>query len=181
MPSFKSKVIIKILNYFFTNPEAKHYINELARILDLDPKNVDRKLKEMEREGLLKSEFVGNQRFFYLSKNYPLLSQYRQIFLKTYGMERLLKDILTQIQGVKEAYIFGSYAQNKMDASSDIDLLVVGNHSVLLLQKQLLKIQKEIGREINIVNLSEDELKSKKRARNPFIKNIFSQKIIKLL
>lgn len=181
MPSFRSKVTIKILNYFFINPEAKHYINELARILELDPKNVDRKLKELENEGLLESEFVGKQRFFYLSKNYPLLSQYRQIFLKTCGIERLLKDILSQTIGVQEAYIFGSYAQNKMDASSDIDLLVIGDHSSLSLQKKIIKVQKEIGREINIINLSEEELKTKRRARNPFIKNIFSQKIVKLL
>ena len=32
--------------------------------------------------------------------------------------------MLKNIKGLKEAYIFGSYASNKMDSSSDIDLLV---------------------------------------------------------
>ena len=91
MISLKSKVTIKILNYFFINSDAKHYINELARILNLDPKNVDTKLKELEKEGLFKSEFLGKQRYFYLAKKYPLLKEYRQIVLKTVGIEQHLK------------------------------------------------------------------------------------------
>ena len=89
MISLRSKVTIKILNYFFINPDARHYINELARILNLDPKNVDTKLKELEKEGLLKSEFSGKQRYFYLSKKYPLLKEYRQIV--RYSTQKLTK------------------------------------------------------------------------------------------
>ncbi|MCX5667712.1 MAG: hypothetical protein NTY34_05330 [Candidatus Omnitrophica bacterium] len=39
MISLRSKVAIKLLDYYFLNPEAQVYINELARILELDPKN----------------------------------------------------------------------------------------------------------------------------------------------
>lgn len=180
MISLKSKVTQKILNYFFINPKAKHYINELARLLDLDPKNVDRKLKELEEAGLFSSEFSGKQRFFYLNKKSPLLKHYQGIFLKTFGIEKKLKDILAGVKGVKRAYLFGSYVKKNMDELSDIDLLVIGNHSSLSLQKEMNKLQKEIGREINLVNLSEKESKEKKKS-NPFIKNIFSGNIIKLI
>lgn len=181
MISLKSKITKKILNYFFINPQAKHYINELAKILELDPKNVDRKLKYLEKNGLLKSEFSGKQRYFYLSKEYPLLKEYRQIILKTIGIEQNLKDLLNKTKGVKESYIFGSYAQDQMDASSDIDVLVIGDHSPLALQKKINKIQTEISREINIINLTKKEFEKKKKEANPFITNIFSEKTIKLL
>jgi predicted nucleotidyltransferase len=181
MISLRSKVTIKLLDYYFLNLEAQVYINELARMLDLDPKNTETKLKELEREGLFKSEFRGKQRYFFLAKDNPVLEHYRQIFLKTYGIEKRLKDIISNFEGVKEAYLFGSYAGNKMDSSSDIDIMVIGNHSVLELQKVIAELQKYTSREFNVINLSPKEFEKKKKNKDPFINNVFKSKIIKLI
>lgn len=181
MISIRSKVAIKLLDYFFLNPDAKAYINELARILDLDPKNTETKLKEFEKDGIFKSEFRGKERYFYLAKNNPILKHYRQIFLKTYGIEKKLKDTLNGIIGLKEAYIFGSYATNKMDSSSDIDILVIGTHSSIELQRLIAKLQKDTGRELNVTNLHPQEFDLKKKNKDPFIAKIFKTKIIKLI
>mgnify|MGYP006305782167 CR=1 FL=1 len=181
MLSLRSKVTIKLLDYYFLNPEAEVYINELARILSLDPKNTETKLKELEKEGLFKSEFRGKQRYFFLAKDNPILEHYRQIFLKTYGIEKKLKDVLNGIKGLQEAYLFGSYANNKMDSSSDIDLLAVGAHSVLELQRIITTLQKDTDREFNVINLSSKEFEKKKKDNDPFITNVFKTKNIKLL
>lgn len=181
MISLRSKVAIKLLDYFFLNPDTQAYINELARILELDPKNTESKLKEFERAGLFKSEFRGKERYFFLAKNNPVLKHYRQIFLKTHGIEKRLKDVLSSIKGVKQAYVYGSYAANKMDSSSDIDILAIGSHSVLELQKTISKLQKDTGREFNITNLSPKEFIAKKRDKNHFINHVFKTKIIRLV
>ena len=181
MISLRSKVAIKLLDYYFLNPDAQVYINELARALELDPKNTETKLKEFEKEGLFKSEFRGKQRYFFLAKDNPVLEHYRQIFLKTYGIEKRLKDVLRDIKGLKEAYLFGSYANNKMDSSSDIDILAIGSHSVLELQRVIAKLQKDMGREFNITNLSLKEFEVKKKGKDPFINGVFKTKIIKLV
>jgi len=181
MISLRSKIAIKLLDYYFLNPDAQNYINELARILNLDPKNTETKLKEFEKQGLFKSEFRGRERYFFLAKNNPILENYRQIYLKTYGIEKSLKDLLKSIKGIEEAYIFGSYAADKMDASSDIDVLAVGSHSVLELQRRVAKLQRETAREFNIVNLSEKEFTAKKKKKVPFIDNIIKNKKIKLV
>jgi predicted nucleotidyltransferase len=174
-------VTIKLLDYYFLNPQAQVYINELARILDLDPKNTETKLKELEKEGLFKSEFRGKQRYFFLAKDNPILEHYRQIFLKTHGIEKRLKDMMGNIKGLKEAYLFGSYAANKMDSSSDIDLLAVGAHSVLELQRAIAKLQKDTGREFNVTNLSPKEFETKKKNKDPFINGVFKTKTIRLI
>jgi len=181
MISLRSKVAIKLLDYYFLNPDTQHYINELARILELDPKNTETKLKEFEKSGLFKSEFRGKERYFFLAKDSSLLEHYRQIFLKTYGIEKRLKDALRGIKGLKEAYIFGSYATNKMDSSSDIDILAIGSHSVLELQRLIAKLQKDIGREFNVKNLSQKEFEIKKKGKEPFITGVFKTKIIRLV
>jgi predicted nucleotidyltransferase len=181
MISLRSKVAIKLLDYYFLNPDAQHYINELARILGLDPKNTETKLKEFEKKGLFKSEFRGKERYFFLAKDNPVLEHYRQIFLKTYGIEKRLKDMLRDIKGLKEVYIFGSYPTNKMDSSSDIDILAVGSHSVLELQRVIVKLQKDIGREFNVTNLSQKEFATKKKDKDPFISSVLKTKTIKIV
>ena len=181
MVSLRSKVAIKLLGYYFLNSNAQHYINELARMLELDPKNTETKLKEFEKQGLFKSEFRGKERYFFLAEDSPVLEHYRQIFLKTYGIEKKLKNILCSIKGVKEAYIFGSYANNSMDSSSDIDLLVIGEHSTMDLQRHIVILQKETGREFNVANLSLKEYNGKKQGNDAFIANIFKNKTIKVI
>lgn len=181
MISLRSKVARKVLDYYFINPDAEHYINEIARILGLDPKNTETKLKEFEKQGLLKSEFRGKQRYFFLAKENPLLKHYREIFLKTFGLQKRLKEALMGIEGIQEAYIFGSFASDTMDISSDIDILAVGTHLGLDLQRKIVALEKDTGREINIKNLSPKEFAEKKKNKNPFIAHVFKGKTIKLI
>ena len=181
MISLRSKITIKLLDYYFLNPEAQAYINELARILEIDPKNTETKLKELEKEGFFKSEFRGKQRYFFLAKDNPILEHYRQIFLKTHGIEKRLKDMIGNLKGLREAYLFGSYATNKMDSSSDIDLLAIGTHSVLELQRVVAKLQKDTGREFNVTNLSPREFEAKKKDEDSFINGVFKTKTIRLV
>jgi predicted nucleotidyltransferase/predicted transcriptional regulator with HTH domain len=180
MISFKSEITKKVLNYFFLNPHESQYVNELSRKLSLDKRNLVKKIRDLEKEGLLKSEVRGNMRLYSLNKHYPLLAEMKNIFLKTAGVENKLRTILNELPGVKKAFLFGSYAQDKMSAHSDIDLLIVGNHKIIALQKKLSALQKELEREINAINMDEPEFAKKRRNQDPFISNIFKNKTIEL-
>jgi uncharacterized protein len=181
MLNFKSKIACKILNYYFLNPKQKKYINELARMLDLDPKNTHRKLVELEKEGVLESEFMGMQKYYRLNVGFPLIKEYKQIFMKTAGLEETLRTILSNVNGIMEGYVYGSYAKDKMDSLSDIDVLVIGNHSVLELEQLITVLQKETGREINVVNLDRKEFSKKLKDKNSFISEVMSGKLIRLI
>lgn len=86
MFNFSSKIAVKILRYFFINPGKKNYINELARILEADPGNLSRKLAELEKEGILISEFSGEQRYYFINKKYPLLKEVKKAFELKHGL-----------------------------------------------------------------------------------------------
>lgn len=181
MISFRSTITQKLLNYFFLNPKQKEYLNGLARLLDVDAKNLDKKLKELEVLGLFKSELNGNQKYYYVNENFPLFQEYKKIIAKTIGIEHLLKSVLKNINGIEEAYIFGSYSKNQLDVSSDIDLLIIGNHKALKAQKAILPVQNQLNREINIIDMTKEEFEERKNKKDPFLKDIFSKPIIRII
>ncbi|MCF7906885.1 nucleotidyltransferase domain-containing protein [Patescibacteria group bacterium] len=181
MLKLRSIITKKILGYFFLNPQKEKYINELAKKLNLDVGNLFRKLKELEKEKILISEKRGNQKYYSLNQDYPLLEELKRIYNSNYGVVENLKNKLQKIKKLKEAYIFGSYAKNNLQAESDIDLLLIGDHSSLATKRIVLPLEKDIGREINIVDFSPAEFKKRKEKKDDFIKNVFSQKIIKII
>lgn len=181
MISLRSQVTRKLLNYFFLNPQEILYINEISKKLELDKRNLVKKIKELEKEGILKSQRRGNLKLYSINQDYPLYEEYKRIVVKILGFEENLKSVLKDLKGVKEAYIYGSYAEDKMDVYSDIDLLVVGNHNMALLQKGLSRLQKEINREINVINMDDHEFKKRIKNKDSFVVGILKQKNIKVI
>ncbi len=181
MISVKSKITKSILNFFFLHEDESFYLNEIARNLCLDKRNLVKKLKEIEEEGLFSSQLRGNQRHYQLNKKYPLYKEYKKIIAKTIGLEEELRQILKNIKGIKEAYIFGSYAKDKIDVFSDIDVLVIGNYNTILLQEKIGELQKTIDREINVVGVDKKEFEVKRKEKNSFISDIFKRKKIKII
>lgn len=181
MISLKSKITQKILNLFFLNGKERFYINELAEKTKENPANVYRKLINLKEEGILLDEFRGKERYFFLNKNFPFLKEYKKIILRGLGFEKILKDKLKKIKGVKSVYLFGSYAEDKLSSESDIDILVVGDFNGLTLQRALIEVQESTDREINSIELTEKEFEKRKKEKDPLLKDIFSKKYIKIL
>jgi len=179
MISLKSKIVQELLSYFFLQPKSSLYINEISRLLNLDRGNLVKKLKILEEEGILKSEYSGNQRYYSLNSDYPFLKEYRTIISKTIGFEKKARDVISKVKGVNHAYIFGSYAKNKIGPASDIDILAVGDQDTIELQKAISPLQSAINKEINVISISESELKKKKN--DPFISSILKGNKIKII
>jgi predicted nucleotidyltransferase len=181
MISIKSKIIQKILNLVFLNAKERFYVNELAKIIGEDPSNVYKKLLELKNEGIISDDFQGKERYFFINKKYRFLKEYKNIILKDIGFERILKEKLEPIKGIESVYIFGSYAKDKMDAESDIDILVIGSFKTVELQKALIDIQRLSGKEINSVELSKEDFERRLKQKDPLIKDIFTGKNIKII
>ena len=180
MVGLRSKISQKVLGFFFLQEDAERYVSDLSRTFHIEVGNLTRKLNELEKEGILKSRWQGNQRYYSLNKKFSLFKEYKNIVLKTIGLEQILKTALDKISGIKKAIIFGSYARDKMDSHSDIDLLVIGDHSTIGLQKVVADVQKSVSRVINVVGMSPQEYAEKKE-NDPLLKSIESHKSIKII
>ena len=93
MISLRSQWTSKLLTYLFLHETESYYVNELARILGCDRGNLVRKLNELAKEGLLKSEFRGNQKYYSINKSFPLRKEYRAMLQKTFGLEEILSSL----------------------------------------------------------------------------------------
>ena len=177
MISFNSKITKKLLSYYFLHDEKELYFNQIAKKLSLDKRNLSKKLKEFVNLGLFNEEKKGNQKYYSLNKKHPLYDEYKKIVLKTFGVEAKLKELFEDNKKIEKAYIFGSYAENKMDMSSDIDVLIVGEISLKEVNKLIINYQQQIDRELNPVVMSSKEFKKREAEKDTFIENVFKKNI----
>jgi len=179
MINFRSQIAQKVLSYFLLNDKEEMYVNEMAGKFAVDRGNLTRKLAEWEKEGILSKSERGNLSLYKVNGNYPFLDEMKKIVQKSFGLEEQLKQALKNIKGLKTAIIFGSYAENKLNAESDIDLLLIGSHGFLEAQREMVKLQKKFGREINVVDMTEKEFKDKKD--DELLENIFNGRYIQII
>lgn len=180
----KSPLRKKLLAYFFTNPESRHYVREIAEKIGVDPTNLSRALKKLEQEGVFRSEKNGLQKYFSLNKNYALYDELRSMIFKTVGVQGALTRLLRSLSGIQRAFIYGSFAKNSERAGSDIDLCLVVNKKEFkedLLLSRLHKLERELGREINYTFFSLEEWESKKRSKDSFVLGLSKGKRIELV
>ncbi|MBI5149260.1 MAG: nucleotidyltransferase domain-containing protein [Candidatus Omnitrophica bacterium] len=180
MINLRSQITQKVLGYFYLHEDAEMYINETARRLGLDSGNLTRKFEELESQGILKSRWKGAQRYYSLDKEFSLYQEYKKIIKKTVGFEEILRASLKSLAGIQQAVVFGSYAADKMDPKSDIDVLVIGDHDTVELQKVIARIQRSVDREINCITMTGKEYREKQK-KDPFLRSLKSKPRLDLL
>lgn len=171
----KSRLRNKILLHFFTNVDDEMYLREMALRLKEDPGNLSKELSKLEKEGIFISQYRGKQKYFFLNKAYSLFNELKSIIFKTIGIQGSLQNIINEISGIVSAFIYGSFATGKENASSDIDLCLIVKDSVFNEHNYISKIDglgKTISREINYIYYSEEEWKKQINENDSFIINI---------
>jgi predicted nucleotidyltransferase len=171
----KSRLRQKLLGYFFTNPQANLYVREVSSILKEDAGNISKELSNLGKDGIFISSIRGNQKYFSLNKRYPLYKELKSVIFKTIGIEGSLKEIVENDNGIKIAFIYGSFAESKENALSDIDLFIVGSPNEDKLLECIDNLEAKLGRKINYNIYPEKELKEKVKKRDSFITNILKR------
>lgn len=83
MTGLLSKNKTKLLKFFFSHPEQQFYMQEIGRRMGNKPGVFQRTLYDLEKQGILKSEYKANARYFMVNKGYPLYKELKNIVFKT--------------------------------------------------------------------------------------------------
>jgi predicted nucleotidyltransferase/predicted transcriptional regulator with HTH domain len=123
-----SNVQQKVLALIFGRPERSFYMSEIVRNVRSGNGAVERELLRLQESGLVSVERVGNQKHYRANRESPIFSELRNIVLKTSGLSEPLKQSLApHASKIGAAFVYGSIAKGTDTASSEIDLMVIGN------------------------------------------------------
>jgi len=181
MISLRSDLRRKLLTFFYVNRSARIYVRQLAVALAADSTNVSRELARLAREGLLRAETEGRQLYYSINRDYPYLNPVFSLLQGSIGIEPELRHALQAVPGIQQAWLFGSFAKNQADASSDIDLLLIGEPDQAQLAVQLRRAEKTLRREINSTVFTPQELKRRLRKADPFVTDIWNGNRVELI
>lgn len=170
-----------LLRLFYTNPDHQFYIHEVGRILNKKPGVFQRTLYEMEREGILRSEYKANARYFRANRDYPLYDEYKSIVFKTIGVIGSVKEVLEKAGPIDFSFVYGSFAKRKENYLSDIDVVIIGSPDEDKIIRDFEKLEKQLKREINFKLYSLKEFLTGVRHKDPFLLGILKDQRIMLI
>jgi predicted nucleotidyltransferase len=168
-----SQVCKKILKELVLGATDSVHLRELARRTKLDPMAVRREINKLVLSGIAEEKRIGNMRLFSMNKKCPIYPEIRMIVIKTMGVVDAISSVLEPAkEKIKFAYIYGSFAKGDFNASSDVDILVVGDIKLSDLVRILSPIQEQLTRELNPSVYSLDDYYSELTEGNQFVTNI---------
>ncbi len=162
--------INRLLEIFLEEPEKEFYIRELSRKLKKSPTTISKYLKELEKEGILKSKEKFNHLLF---KANIEKEEFRQLKIN-YNLKKISESgfvnfLIREFNEPKAIVLFGSFAKGENIKASDIDLLVITS---LKKEINIEKFEHKFGHKIQLFLFSDGELE-KMKEKNKELLNSF--------
>lgn len=172
-----SNVQQRVLGLIFGQPERSFYTSEIVRTLNSGTGAVGRELHRLESSGLVSTHRIGNQKHYRANPDSPIFGELQSLVLKTVGLAGPLADALRpHAAKMLAAFVFGSVAKGSDTASSDIDLLVIGDGlDYSDLYTALHGAQSKLHRKVNPLFLTRGDWQRKLSRKDSFVQRISSQ------
>lgn len=172
----------QVLALVLLRPEETFHVREISRLTGLPVGSLHRELKLLTEAGLLVRSEVGNQVRYQANRMSPVFEELAAIFRKTLGLADILRDALKPLRrDVRLALIFGSVAQGKERATSDVDVLVLGSVPFEKVLMALARTQERLGREVNPVVMTVAVFQAKRETRDRFVTRVLREPKIFLI
>ena len=166
----------RLLAQLLLRPDEKFHVRELGRMTGLPAGSIHRELKALSEAGLLLREHLGNQVHYQANPACAIYDELAGIFRKTVGLAGLVRDALAALAGrIDVAFVFGSLATGRHTYSSDVDVMIIGDLTLVDVVKALSPVQDELRREINPVVMTAKKFKAQWRKDDRFVKRVMAE------
>ena len=172
-----AKVQQRVLGVLFGNPGRSFYANEMIGLARSGTGAVQRELARLEAAGLVTAIRIGNQKHYQANQASPVFGELRALILKTSGLADVLREALAPLSAlIRAAFVYGSVAKGEDTATSDIDLMVIGEGlSYPDLFGVLEEASARLGRKVAPTIYSPKELARRVRQDNAFVTRVLEQ------
>jgi predicted nucleotidyltransferase len=173
---FTSDTRAEIMRILFNGEGKEHYLREIEKITHIHINSLQKEVKHLAAIDLIKARKDGNRIYYKANIEHPIYPDLVSIVEKTVGVIALLKAKLNDHK-IECAFLFGSMAKNTERATSDIDLIVVGDLGMRTLTKLLSGLQEKLGREINPHIYTKEEFKKRIKSKDHFVTSVLKEEI----
>lgn len=166
-----SGALARLLIHFATHPDDAPHVRALQRRTGLAPRSLQTELRRLERLGVIKREAEGRQVRYRLDERNPRWRALRQLVRELAPATDVLRDALSDVPAIEAAFLFGSMARGTdIRETSDLDVFIVhGELPEELLARRTLDASVLLGREVNVVTTTYDELLDRARKGSGFL------------
>ena len=169
----------QVLGLLLLHPDESYHMREIARLTQTQPGTLHKELTKLAQAGILKKTQQGNQLCYQADTSCVVYEELASILRKTTGLADVLRHALLPVSDqLNFAAVFGSVASGKATASSDIDLLMVGELSFVDAVKSLYPAQQQLGREINPKLYSVAEWQKALAEQSGFIRELLANPLL---
>ncbi|UVK98466.1 nucleotidyltransferase domain-containing protein [Pseudomonas sp. B21-048] len=173
----------KVLGLLFGKSDRSFYANEIARWAQVGKGSLMRELDRLQRAGVLTMTRQGNQTHYQANPDCPIYAELLGIARKTFGIAEPLRQALQPFaEQIAWAFVYGSIAKDQANASSDIDLMLIGeglHYSEVM--ERLIPMEELLGRVLNPTLYTPDDWAAKLAAENSFVVRVAQQDKINLM
>jgi predicted nucleotidyltransferase len=162
LPLFRSEGQARLLaEAFLFAPRDGLRLTELAARAGLSLGTAHREINRLEEAGILRSRRTGRERRVGPNEDSPFYADLRALLMRAFGPMVVLGEAFARIDGIEEAFVFGSWARRyrgeRGDAPSDLDVLVVGEPEPDALYEACRAAEEQAGLPINATILTRSE------------------------
>ena len=162
-PLFRSDGQARILTVLFlADPDAEFSITDLGEQAGIAYGSVHREVTRLLAVGLLAERRVGATRLVHADGRSPLVPPLRSLIQAATGPVPLLTAELSAIDGIEQAFLFGSYAARLLgvsgDPPNDIDVMVIGSPEPAAVYAACRRVRDQVGRVVSPTIMTRQEL-----------------------
>lgn len=162
-----------LLALFLGDPNRSLYLREAVREAGVSLSAGQREIIRLSKAGVLVAERRGHQSHYRANHDCPIFAELQALFAKTAGLADVVQEALEPLRPtIRLAFVYGSQAAGTSAASSDVDLLVVGNPDELALHKAIARAENTLHRPVNYTLMSYREFCGRRKEAGGFIARV---------
>lgn len=178
---FGSGTRVALLSKLLMNSDQSFHIRELSRNLSIPYSVLYKEVKNLFWLGILNEEKRGRVTLVSANKRLPFFAELKGLIRKTTGLADLVRARLGEVEGIRFALIYGSFASGEESQTSDVDVLVVGNTGEEGVLGAISQVEKETGREVNYILWNENTFRKNVKARHHLLRDVANNPFIMVI
>jgi len=179
-PLFRSDQQLRILAVLFSDAPEELSVGELAERAGVAQATASRELARLAQHGLVVTRPLGRNTLVRANWDLPWAKELRSILVQTVGVLGRLAEVLHDVDGVEEAFVFGSWAARYEGQPGlpprDVDVLVVGDAPLRAVRRACREVAQQLRVEINPVVIDRERWSSKRP--EPFVEELRSRPLV---